>query len=149
MAEQAPVLSTAHAGGPAGSYDDGVGVQSVALGQSLLMAGLITPEQLDRALDRANTEGGLLGRHIILETGLNRRHVYQVLADQWNAPLVDLVQHPSDDALLEQLSFTEVSEPGWLPWHLEDGVLTVATAVKPSDEIRRAALRIPGAEQVV
>ena len=149
MAEQAPVLSTARAGGPAGSYDDGVGVQSVALGQSLLMAGLITPEQLDRALDRANTEGGLLGRHIILETGLNRRHVYQVLAEQWDAPLVDLVHHPSDDALLEQLSFTEVSEPGWLPWHLEDGVLTVATAVKPSDEIRRAALRIPGAEQVV
>ncbi|WP_285247173.1 glycosyltransferase [Pseudarthrobacter sp. efr-133-R2A-89] len=149
MAEHAPVLTTARAGGPAGSYDDGVGVQSVALGQSLLLAGLITPEQLDRALDRASTEGGLLGRHIILETGLNRRHVYQVLADQWNAPLVDLVHHPSDDALLEQLSFTEVSEPGWLPWHLEDGVLTVATAVKPSDEIRRAALRIPGAEQVV
>ncbi|WP_050683490.1 glycosyltransferase family 2 protein [Arthrobacter sp. ZBG10] len=126
----------------------GMGPQSLALGQTLLEAGLITAAQLDRALHRARTEGGLLGRHIILETGLNRRHVYQVLAEQWDAPLVDLVAHPSDDALLEQLHFDEVSEPGWLPWHLADGVLTVATAVKPTEDIRQAALRITGAENV-
>lgn len=147
MADSAPVPAVPAAGSAVA--DEGVGQQSLPLGQTLLTAGLISPEQLDRALVRAETEGGLLGRHVILETGLNRRHVYQVLAEQWDAPLVDLVRHPSDDALLEQLGFTEVSEPGWLPWHLEDGVLTVATAVKPSEEIRQAALRIPGAEHVV
>lgn len=120
--------------------DDSIGRRSLALGQSLLNAGLITPAQLQHGLARARSEGGLLGRHIILETGLNRRHVYQVLAEQWDAPLVDLVAHPPDDTLLEQLSFSEVSEPGWVPWHLEDGVLTVATAVEPTEEIRQAAL---------
>ncbi|VXB78981.1 Glycosyltransferase, catalytic subunit of cellulose synthase and poly-beta-1,6-N-acetylglucosamine synthase [Arthrobacter sp. 9AX] len=128
---------------------DGIGRRSLALGQSLLAAGLITPRQLDRGLARARTEGGLLGRHIILETGLNRRHVYEVLAEQWDAPLVDLVAHPPDEALLEQLSFSEVSEPGWLPWHLEDGLLTVATAVEPSADIRQAALQRFGALEVV
>lgn len=141
MAQSASVLETVMAGG--------IGRQSLALGTTLLQAGLITTGQLDTALLRASTEGGLLGRHIILETGLNRRHVYQVLAEQWDAPLVDLVAHPADDALMEQLSFSHVSEPGWLPWHLEDGLLTVATAVKPSEEIRQAALGIAGVEQVV
>ena len=147
MSEAVPVL---HPPGPVpGPLAVGPGRQSLALGQTLLQAGLITPDQLDRALLRAATEGGLLGRHIILETGLNRRHVYEVLAEQWDAPLVDLVSHPSDDALLERLRFSEVSEPGWLPWHLADGVLTVATAVKPSEEIRAAAMRATGATDVV
>ncbi|HEU4668542.1 MAG TPA: glycosyltransferase, partial [Arthrobacter sp.] len=129
--------------------DDGIGRRSLALGQSLLEAGLITPAQLERGLARARAEGGMLGRHIILESGLNRRHVYEVLAAQWDAPLVDLVAHPPDDALLEQLSFSEVSEPGWLPWHLEDGVLTVASTVEPSEEIRQSALERFGARQVL
>jgi cellulose synthase/poly-beta-1,6-N-acetylglucosamine synthase-like glycosyltransferase len=128
---------------------DAVGQRSLALGRSLLDAGLITPAQLERGLARARSEGGLLGRHIILETGLNRRHVYEVLAAQWDAPLVDLVAHPPDDALLEQLSFSEVSEPGWLPWHLEDGILTVAAAVEPSEEIRQAAQERFGAREVL
>ncbi|SDT52603.1 Glycosyltransferase, catalytic subunit of cellulose synthase and poly-beta-1,6-N-acetylglucosamine synthase [Pseudarthrobacter equi] len=147
MSEAVPVLDPPDA--DAGPLADGPGRQSLALGQTLLQAGLITTGQLDRALLRAATEGGLLGRHIILETGLNRRHVYEVLAEQWDAPLVDLVSHPSDDALLERLRFSEVSEPGWLPWRLQDGVLTVATAVKPSEAIRRAAMRATGATDVV
>lgn len=128
---------------------DDVGRRSLSLGQALLVSGLITPGQLERALERARTEGGLLGRHIILETGLDRRHVYEVLARQWDAPLVDLVSHPSDDALLEQLSFSEVVEPGWLPWHLEDGVLTVATAVEPTAAIEAEATRRFGAREVI
>lgn len=122
--------------------DDEASGGRIRLGQSLLASGLITSEQLERALDRAESEGGLLGRHIILETGISRRHIYAALAEQWDAPLIDLVEHPPDDSLLEQSNFRDASESGWIPWRLDDDVLTVATAVAPTAQIRdKAATR--------
>lgn len=120
-----------------------------SIGQTLLAAGLVTPEQLQRALDRAAIEGGLLGRHLILEAGLDRRRIYEVLARQWDAPLVDLVAEPPADELMEQLIFSELAEPQWLPWRSEDGVLTVATAVVPSAAIAEEAAAKFGATDVV
>lgn len=122
--------------------------QSRSIGQALLAAGLVTPQQLEHALARAKSEGGLLGRHLILEAGLNRRHVYEVLARQWRAPLVDLVSDPPQDALLAGLSFAEATEPGWLPWRHQDGVLTVATAVTPTEAIAAEAAQRFGAHRV-
>ncbi|MDP9935959.1 cellulose synthase/poly-beta-1,6-N-acetylglucosamine synthase-like glycosyltransferase [Paenarthrobacter nicotinovorans] len=119
-----------------------------SIGQTLLAAGLVTPEQLQRALDRAASEGGLLGRHLILEAGLDRRRIYEVLARQWDAPLVDLVAEPTDDGLMEQLNFGELGEPQWLPWRFDDGVLTVATAVAPSERIAAEAAAKFGATDV-
>lgn len=110
-----------------------------SIGQTLLAAGLVSPEQLQRALDRAASEGGLLGRHLILEAGLDRRRIYEVLAQQWDAPLVDLVAEPPADALMEKLGYDEVGEPQWLPWRMDGEVLIVATAVAPSAEIAEEA----------
>ncbi|MFP3579538.1 glycosyltransferase [Arthrobacter sp. SIMBA_036] len=124
------------------------GLDRQPIGQALIAAGLISPEQLGRALRRAASEGGLLGRHLILETGLDRRRVYEVLARQWDAPLVDLVAEPTDDELMEQLNFSSLGEPQWLPWRLDDGVLTLATAVAPSEDIAADAREIFGVDDV-
>ncbi|WP_284975613.1 glycosyltransferase [Arthrobacter sp. efr-133-TYG-104] len=124
------------------------GLDRQPIGQALIAAGLISPEQLGRALRRASSEGGLLGRHLILETGLDRRRVYEVLARQWDAPLVDLVAEPTDDELMEQLNFSSLGEPQWLPWRLDDGVLTLATAVAPSEDIAADARGIFGVDDV-
>lgn len=120
-----------------------------SIGQALLAAGLVTPEQLQRALDRAASEGGLLGRHLILEAGLDRRRIYEVLAQHWDAPLVDLVAEPVDDRLMELLGYSAVGEPQWLPWQMDAGVLTVATAVAPSAAIAEEAALTFGAREVV
>ncbi|MEI2277156.1 glycosyltransferase [Paenarthrobacter ilicis] len=119
-----------------------------SIGQTLLAAGLVSPEQLQRALDRASSEGGLLGRHLILEAGLDRRRVFEVLAEHWDAPLVDLMAEPADDALMEALGYNDVGEPTWLPWRMDDGVLTVATAVAPTVAIAEEAAEIFGASHV-
>lgn len=119
-----------------------------SIGQTLLEAGLVTPGQLQRALDRAASEGGLLGRHLILEAGLDRRRIYEVLAQQWQAPLVDLVAEPADDALMEMLGYSELGEPFWLPWRMEGDVLTVATAVAPTAAIAHEAALTFGANDV-
>lgn len=118
-----------------------------SIGQTLLAAGLVTPEQLGRALDRAASEGGLLGRHLILEAGLDRRRIYEVLARQWDAPLVDLMAEPPADALMEKLGYSGLGEPQWLPWRMDGDVLVVATAVAPSSEIaEEATLRFGAAD---
>lgn len=119
-----------------------------SIGQTLLAAGLVTPEQLERALDRAASEGGLLGRHLILEAGLDRRRVYEVLARQWDAPLVDLMAEPPADSLMEKLGYSELGEPQWLPWRMDGDVLVVASAVAPSAEIVEEATRRFGAAGV-
>lgn len=123
----------------AGQLDGQLNRQSI--GQTLLAAGLVTPEQLERALERAASEGGLLGRHLILEAGLDRRRVYEVLARQWDAPLVDLMAEPPADELMEQLGYSEVGEPQWLPWRMDGDVLVVASAVAPSAQIAEEATR--------
>ncbi|WP_246199820.1 glycosyltransferase [Arthrobacter zhaoguopingii] len=133
---------------PRSTQDDNAGDQTAHSGQSLIASGLITPEQLKRALELARIEGGLLGRHIILETGLNRRQVYEGLGRQWNAPLIDLVAQPPDEALLRRLSFSDAFNAEWIPWRMEGGVLTVATTVEPSATIEDEALRSFGARTV-
>jgi hypothetical protein len=120
-----------------------------SIGQTLLAAALVTPEQLQRALDRAASEGGLLGRHLMLEAGLDRRRIYEVLAEQWEAPLVDLVAEPVDDRLMELLGYSELGEPFWLPWRMDGDTLTVATAVAPTAAIAHEAALTFGARDVV
>lgn len=120
-----------------------------ALGRDLLEKRLITPEQLERARENARREGGPLGRQIILETGLNRLHVYTALARQWDSPLIDLVANPPDEALLKTLPLDDVVERDWIPWRLENGVLTVATTVEPSAQIVAEATLRFGAKKIL
>jgi glycosyltransferase XagB len=129
--------------------DDDQEGQQHPLGQSLLETGLITPQQLERAREHARREGGMLGRHILLETGLNRRHIYSALARQWEAPMLDLVAEPPEETLLMQLRFNDRFEPPWVPWRMEGAVLTVATTVAPSAEICAEAAERFAAEKVL
>lgn len=71
-----------------------------------------------------------------------------MLAEQWQAPLVDLVAEPADDALMEMLGYSELGEPFWLPWRMEGDVLTVATAVAPTAAIAHEAALTFGASDV-
>ena len=66
------------------------------------------------------------------------------LPEQWDAPLVDLMAEPPADALMEQLGYSEVGEPQWLPWRMDGDVLTVATcggSVGPNSRGSNAPLR--------
>lgn len=108
------------------------------LGEVLLESGVITPEQLREALDAIETEGGQIGRHLILMGAATRREIYGALATAWQAPMIDLVEDPPDSQLLLAHGSKRLLEAGWVPWRLNGRVLTIATTVPPTPELLAA-----------
>lgn len=124
------------------------------LGDLLLKRGLITEQQLAQALRAQRSEGGMLGRQLILNGAISRRQMYRTLADQWGLPLVDLVEQPPTAtrafAVHEPAWF---ADQGWVPWRERaDGTLTIATCVSPTPELLQtaaAACRVSAVDAVV
>ena len=107
------------------------------IGEILVDSGMVTQQQVDDGLDEQRNEGGALGRHLIIDGALSRQELYSALADQWDAPLVDLVAEPPTQALLRRTSFDEVIAAGWIPWRRAKGVLTIATTRAPTEDMMR------------
>ncbi|NQX29186.1 glycosyltransferase [Microbacteriaceae bacterium VKM Ac-2854] len=125
------------------------GTRTKRVGEILLDAGLISTEQLDAALAAQAREGGLIGRHLILDGAVSRREMYQALAQQWDAPLVDLVEEPPDPAPLARIGAETLVEAGWVPWRQEaDGAIVIATSVPPTDEVLDRARSVLGTAEI-
>jgi chromosome segregation ATPase len=75
-------------------------VQARLVGALFVDRGLLTPEQLERALELQAERGELLGEVLVAEFGISRVELASVLAEQW----AELEQHPEpsgdgDDAV--------------------------------------------------
>ncbi len=108
---------------------------SEPIGQVLIRQGLISESQLEHALATQRREGGMLGRHLILEGAVSRRDMYSALAEQWDAPLVDLIAEPIDDDLLVGLTYEDIIARGWAPWRRVGDSVVIVTTVPPSVEV--------------
>jgi cellulose synthase/poly-beta-1,6-N-acetylglucosamine synthase-like glycosyltransferase len=107
------------------------------LGSALVERGLLTPAELDWALDAHRRTGERLGR-VLLAAGLVRRQaLYTVLAHIWGCGFVDLLQSPPDPAVCGLFDPEQMALEGWIPLDLHAGTLHVATSEPPSDDLRR------------
>jgi cellulose synthase/poly-beta-1,6-N-acetylglucosamine synthase-like glycosyltransferase len=119
------------------------------IGDILLDAGLVTPAQVGEAVALQRTEGGMLGRHLILTGAVSRREMYAALAEQWDAPFVDMLAEPATAmGLLQEGDPRRFAELGWVPWRLDGTTLTIATAVTPDEEVLASAAALPGVDRV-
>lgn len=118
------------------------------VGEVLIDRGLITQPQLDLALARQREQGGLLGRHLILDGVVTRLQLYAALADAWDAPWVDLLEEPADLELAGKYHAARLVDQGWVPWRLEDETLTIATSVPPTSDLIEAARKGFAAKKV-
>ena len=101
------------------------------LGERLVAAGLVDPGTLMWARAEQEVEGGALGRHLVSLGALTSEQLYTALAEQWNAPLVDLGAEPPDAGLLPDSGMGPREWQRWLPWRRCGDVLSVATCVPP------------------
>lgn len=111
--------------------------------------------------------GGQLGRHLILRGAVSRRALFGALAEQWNAPLVDLVRDPPDPRLIATTPWRDTTARGWIPWRYAattagaasspptvdateqaTDVVFVATSVSPSRAIAAQAQKETGASHI-
>ncbi|MWV48268.1 glycosyltransferase [Rathayibacter sp. VKM Ac-2803] len=119
------------------------------VGEILLDRGLISREQLDEALRRQAREGGLLGRHLIIDGAVTRREMYAALAEQWDAPMVDLVEEPPEAKTLARIGPITLVDEGWVPWRvLEDGTGVIATSVPPTETVLARARELMGVSRI-
>jgi type IV pilus assembly protein PilB len=111
------------------------------LGELLLEAKLITPEQLDWGLNEQRLQRLPLGE-ILRAAGLvEERALAAILSVHFNAPLIDVTQQRPDQALLDILPESYAREHQVLPIRLEKDSLVVALA-DPGDLALLAELKM-------
>lgn len=92
----------------------------VPLGQCLIQRGLVTPQEIERALDLQNKVGGRLGSLLVRSGAISENVLLDVLADQLSLPVVGKgIETPSETALTEFLESTPIS----IDWFIEEQVV--------------------------
>lgn len=81
---------------------NGTGRQA-RLGTLLLERGLVTPEQLEAALEEQRRTGELLGRILVERGYVSKQALGEALATQRGQPYLDLAEAPVDDELVRSL----------------------------------------------
>ncbi|MDW7981421.1 MAG: glycosyltransferase [Thermomicrobium sp.] len=109
--------------------------QRERLGEALVARGLLTAEELDRALDYQRRTGDRIGRILIALGLIRRQHLYRVLAELWGHPYVDLLREPLDSRLARQFDPEQLVQRRCFPVRREGSRVFVATAEQPSDEL--------------
>jgi hypothetical protein len=109
------------------------------IGQALLDLGLITPRQLQRALDRQAPDVPL-GEMLVAEGLISRSDLHTALAHKMGYPLVDLNRFPIDPAVARALSLRMALSARAVPLMAYGNRLVVAMD-RPGRIARLGALR--------
>lgn len=107
----------------------------IKLGEALVQHGLITPVDLEKALDVQKRTGERLGRIFIALGLVHRQQLYRVLAELWQLPFVDLLQTEVEKSVLDYFDPQLLVRERFFPFALTDNSLRIATAEKPSPEL--------------
>lgn len=98
------------------------------LGQLLLERGVITPDQLARALSERGDRGEKLG-HVLVRQGLiSELDLVEYLSTQLTIPVVTVPERPIDPDVLRLIPFSIARKYDVLPIRRVNGSLTVAMA---------------------
>lgn len=105
---------------------------SSRLGDLLLRTGLLTQEQLNKALEVHKGSGGLLASHLIKLGFVAEADLLQTVSQQYGVPIVELETYTIDAKLIQLIPGNLAMKHGLLPLVQKDSTLTVAM-VDPSN----------------
>ena len=111
------------------------------LGNRLVAAGLLSPENLALALDLQAQQGARLGEILVAHDLASRRDVLAALAAQYNTQRVDLTRAPCDASLSQDHDPRDCLALKYLPWRRQAGTLVLA--VTSPDAIARVVAKLP------
>jgi cellulose synthase/poly-beta-1,6-N-acetylglucosamine synthase-like glycosyltransferase len=98
------------------------------LGDLLVGRRLITPAQLDEAVALAERWSVRLGDALLARNWIEPRLYYEAYAQNFDLPIVDLLDEPPDRALLSADDVDTYAHRLTMPWRRHDGRLAIATA---------------------
>ena len=103
-------------------------VERMRLGETLIEEGVVSEEQLNRALSEQQSSGKMLGE-VLVESGIITSHdMLAILAHQLEAPYCDLRHGLIDFSLLELIGKEEAERLKAIPMFMVADTLTVAMA---------------------
>ena len=112
------------------------------LGELLVSEGLVSPEELQEALEFQKERGGLLGTALVRLGSVTEDGIRGALARKYGIAVVDLAAMASDPEALTRLPREKAAAYGAFPVALEGRRLTVAisdpTDVRVLDDLRFA-----------
>src|SRR5512141_197409 len=112
----------------------------VKLGDLLLKAKLVTPEQVDAALKSQRAEGGKFGEARIRLGAVSETDITETLSQQFGVPSIDLAHFEIDPALIKVVPGEVARKYGVLPVNKTGATLTIAmsdpTNVVAMDDIK-------------
>ncbi|MBU2890261.1 glycosyltransferase family 2 protein [Celeribacter halophilus] len=107
--------------------------ESEAIGTLLLDRGILSPDQLLTAEEHASDWGVSLVKVLLSRRWITSDQLYEQLSYHYDLPLVDLMEHRPDDALIRKYDPRMMNDRMTVPIGESDGVLTIATA-RPGPE---------------
>lgn len=122
-------------------------MSSIRLGDLLLSRGLITPDQLETALQQQRRTGERLGR-VLLTLGFVRRlDLGRALAERWGRPFVMIDAALVDPVAAQRFPLEATLRLRAVPLQLTEASVVVASAEEPSAELLdTVAVVYPGRE---
>jgi type IV pilus assembly protein PilB len=106
------------------------------LAERLLQRGLATEEQVRQARSRQEGSNGTL-RSILVEMGvIGDRDLAEVLGDIYGMPVVDLRRRNPDPEAAALVSEAVARQHMAVPLHVDENVLLVSVADRPTDDMR-------------
>src|SRR5215470_17931243 len=113
---------------------------AVKLGDLLLKARLITPDQLELALKSQKEEGGKLGEALVRVGVVSEAAITETLSQQFGVPSIDLSSFEIDAAVIKIVPGDVARKYGVLPVNKTGATLTIAmgdpTNVFAMDDIK-------------
>jgi len=105
------------------------------LGELLVQEGLVTEEQIQIAIDEQEKTNGLLG-DILVDMGIvTERDITRAVVSQYSSPYLSVFDHYISKEMLDLFPAQYLTKHLFLPLDQFDNLLTVVTAIPPSDEV--------------
>jgi glycosyltransferase XagB len=98
------------------------------LGEMLVEKGLITPQQLDEALDLQRRWGSRLGQVVISKGWVRSLDLAKVMAERLGYPFVNLLEEPADAELFHEEDVRTYCDMQFIPWRKRGETIWLATA---------------------
>lgn len=118
------------------------------LGELLVQRGLITPEQLEQALQLQKKSGSRLGEVLMAQGYVSGLALYEVLAEQLNVPYagrdVEVLADSADLDLARRFSPEQLLRHSFFPLHREGNEIRVLTSDPKNPDVDRIVAQVLG-----
>ncbi len=99
---------------------------ALRLGELLTKAKLITPQQLDKALDEQKQTGGRIGEHLVRLGFVTEEDILDCLSQQYGVPSINLRHFEIDEAIIRLIPADVARKYQFIPVSKTGATLTVA-----------------------